>query len=212
MNHILLGALMVMTMAMSGAVAETITFNSSAEGAPPETFELWRTGGGAAGQWAVVRDETAEGGRALEQSSADKTDYRFPLAIYKPLTARDVDVSARFKPIKGEVDRAGGIVLRFADPDNYYVVRANALESNVRFYRVVSGRRIQLKSANAGVAANVWHTLAIKAEADRFTISFDGKPLYTVTDRTFGKAGKVGFWTKADSVTRFDRLDITSHD
>jgi hypothetical protein len=53
MNRILVGALMAMTMAMSGAAAETFTFRNSAEGAPPEIFELWRTGGGAAGQWAV---------------------------------------------------------------------------------------------------------------------------------------------------------------
>jgi hypothetical protein len=212
MKRVLAAALMLAILGAPGAAAETVTFGSTAVGPPPETFELWRTGRGAAGRWAVVRDKTAEGGRALEQKSADKTDYRFPLAVFTPLSAKNVDVSIRFKPMSGEVDRAGGIVLRLADPDNYYVVRANALENNVRFYRVVDGRRMQLKSANAKVPANVWHTLALKAEGDRFTISFDGKQLYTVTDGTFDKAGRVGLWTKADSVTRFDRLEITPHD
>jgi hypothetical protein len=212
MQRVLAGALMGLAMMTLAAAAETITFDKSAVGAPPENFEFARTGGGAAGQWVVVRDDSAADGRALEQSNTDRTSYRFPLAIYKRLSARNVDVSVRFKPISGQVDQAGGIVLRFSDPENYYVVRANALENNVRFYRVVNGRRTQLNSADVRVAANVWHTLGIRADDDRFSISLDGSQLYTANDRTFGKVGKVGVWTKADSVTRFEGLAITSHD
>ena len=194
------------------ASAEVIGFGKASRGAPPLDFDFSRTGSGGSGRWAVVDDDTADGGRALEQSSTEKTDYRFPLAIYKPLSAKNVEATVRFKPIAGEVDRAGGIAVRLSNPDNYYLVRANALEDNVRFYRIVKGRRIELKSADAKVAANAWHTLALKAEGDRFTVTFDGKQLYTVTDKTFGQAGRVALWTKADSVTRFDRLEITPHD
>ena len=83
-----------------------------------------------------------------------------------------------------------------------------ALEDNVRFYRVVKGRREQLEGANLRVTSNDWHTLGIRAEGERFTISYDGKPLFTATDRTFADAGKVALWTKADSVTRFDQIEI----
>ena len=95
------------------------------------------------------------------------------------------------------------------DADNYYVVRANALEDNVRFYRVVRGRREQLGSANLKVTPNEWHALALRAEDAAFTVSYEGKTLFSVTDKTFGEAGGVALWTKADSVTRFDRLTIT---
>ena len=117
-------------------------------------------------------------------------------------------MSLRFKPIAGAVDRAGGIAVRVTDANNYYVVRANALEDNVRFYHVIRGRRTELKSANLKVTTNEWHTLSLKAEGERFTITFDGKQLYTVTDKAITQAGKVALWTKADSVTRFDRIDI----
>ena len=177
-------------------------------GAAPENFESARTGSGGPGKWAVVEDASAEGGRAVEQTSTEKTDYRFPLAIYQPLSAKNVEVSLRFKPMAGAVDRSGGLAVRLKDADNYYVVRANALEDNVRFYHVVKGRRSELKSANLKVASNAWHTLALKAEGDRFTVTFDGKALYTVTDKTFAQAGRVALWTKSDSITRFDRLDI----
>ena len=98
--------------------------------------------------------------------------------------------------------------MRLSTPGDYYVARANALEDNVRFYRVVKGKREQLASANAKVAANEWHTLALKAEGDRFTVSFDGKALLSAQDRTFPDAGKVALWTKADSVTYFDTITI----
>ena len=85
----------------------------------------------------MVADPSAHGERAIEQSSTDTTDYRFPLAIYQPVSGSDVEVTVRFKAIGGARRPGGGIAVRLADPDNYYVVRANALEDNVRFYRVV---------------------------------------------------------------------------
>jgi hypothetical protein len=201
-------ALMLTLVAASLAGAEMITFTETRPGTAPTNFAFARTGSGGPGQWTVVDDSTAEGGRALEQTSNEKTDYRFPLAIYQPLNAKNVDVSIRFKPIAGAVDQSGGIAVRLRDADNYYIARANALEDNVRLYHVVKGRRSQLKSANLKVAPNVWHTLALKAEGDRFTVSFNGKALYTVTDKTLAQAGKVALWTKSDSVTRFDRFEI----
>ena len=171
-------------------------------------FTLWRTGEGEAGKWTIVADPTAANGQALGQLSNDRTDYRFPLAIYKPYSGKDLELSVRFKAVAGTVDEAGGIVLRLSTPDDYYVARANALEDNVRFYHVIRGRRTELKSASPKVSANEWHTLSLKAEGDRFTITFNGKQLYTVADKAIAQAGRVALWTKADSVTRFDRIEI----
>ena len=175
---------------------------------PPEFLTSWRTGRGAIGDWRVVEDATASQGKAIAQISADPTDYRFPLAVYEPLQAQDVEASVRFKAISGKGDQAGGLAVRLTDADNYYVVRANALEDNVRLYRVVKGDRQQLASASAKVSSGAWHTLTLRAEGDRLSVSFDGKPLLTHSDRTFTGLGKVALWTKADSVTRFDRLVI----
>lgn len=177
-------------------------------GDAPAEFEFARTGQGGPGRWAVVADATASGGRAIAQTSTDATDYRFPLAVYQPVAARNVDVVVRFKAVAGKVDRAAGIAVRLSDPDNYYVVRANALEDNVRFYRVIKGRREQLEGADTKVSANVWHTLGLRAEGERFTVTFDGKPLFAATDRTLTAAGRIALWTKADSVTHFEGLKI----
>src|SRR6476660_8914752 len=183
--------------AFSQSAATVVAIANMEIGTTPTDFKFAKTGEGETGKWAVVADETSLVGRVIEQSSVDRTDYRFPLAIFEPVVAKNIDVSVRFKPVAGRVDQAGGIAVRLMDADNYYVVRANALEDNVRFYRVVRGRREQLEGANLKVTSNQWHVLALRAEGERFTVSYDGKVLYSVTDTTFGEAGGVALWTKA---------------
>jgi hypothetical protein len=194
--------------AFSQSAATVIAIGKMDVGSTPADFKFGRTGQGKPGQWTVVSDQTSFEGRVIEQSSADRTDYRFPLAIFDPINAKNVEVSLRFKPVAGRVDQAGGIAIRLLDEDNYYVVRANALEDNVRFYRVVRGRREQIDGVNTKVAGSEWHSLGLKAQGDRFTIEFDGKTLFTATDKTFAGAGKIALWTKSDSVTRFDQIAI----
>ena len=177
-------------------------------GARPTGFSFVRTGQGSTGEWTVVADPTAKAGLAIEQTSTDTTDYRFPLAIRDSLSAKNMKAEIRFKAVSGKVDRAAGIAVRIADPDNYYVARANALEDNVRFYRVVAGKRQQLGTANIRVTSGEWHTLALDAQDQRFAVAYDGARLIEVTDATFGRAGAVALWTKADSITRFDWMSV----
>jgi len=181
-------------------------------GQPPPGFAFARTGSGQSAQWQVVADPTATGQKAIAQTSTDTTDYRFPLAVYQPVSAKNLDVVVHCKPVAGKIDQACGIALRLSDPDNYYCVRANALEDNVNFYRVANGRRSQIKGVSTKVASNQWHTIGLRAEGDRFVISFDGKELFNAQDTTFANPGKVALWTKADSVTHFDQISITPLD
>lgn len=183
-----------------------VSFDDMAAGKPPAGFQLGRTGNGAPGTW-VVR-EAGGVGHALAQTSTDNTDYRFPVALYEGGDWKDLSVSVRFKALSGEVDQAGGLVFRAKDENNYYIVRANALEDNTRIYKVVDGRRKQLGGKNHKVTPNEWHTLKVDAAGEKFTVWFDGEKLLDVTDGEFSAAGKVGVWTKADAVTLFDDLVI----
>jgi hypothetical protein len=207
--------LLVMLLAFStgtlgqGSGPISVDLLSAELGGEPAEFTFWRTGQGENGKRTIVADPTAADGRAIAQVSKDRTDYRFPLAVYKPYSGKDLEISVRFKPVAGSVDEAGGIAVRLLTPDDYYVARANALEDNVRFYRVVKGKRQQLAGANLKVSANTWHKLALRAEGDHFTVAYDGKELFSARDRTFPDAGKVALWTKADSVTHFDTISIT---
>jgi hypothetical protein len=198
----------VASLAPALSAAQSMTFSDAPVGAVPKDFEPMQTGPGQSGRWEIVEDDQAPGGRALAQVSQDPTDNRFPLLIYMPTIPADVEVRTRLRPIAGKVDQAGGLAIRLENQDNYYLVRANALEGTVRFYKVVGGKRQQLAGANLPVASNQWHELILRAEGERFTVIFNGKELFAATDPTITSPGKVAFWTKADSVTRFDTLDI----
>jgi hypothetical protein len=145
----------------------------------------------------------------VAQTSADKTDYRFPLLIADEGSFRDLDISVKFKAVAGSVDRAGGLVFRLRDANNYYIVRANALEDNYRLYHVVNGRRVQFAGANFKVTSGAWHELRVEAVGSKFVCYYDGAKKIEASDETFKDAGKVGLWTKADSVTYFDDLRVT---
>jgi hypothetical protein len=210
----LIGMIVMAVVAASAAAVQaagpiSVAFIEAPVGALPPGFVAERTGGGGAADWKIVPDDTTAGGRVLAQISGDRTDYRFPLAIYQPVSTANVEVSVRFRAVAGTVDRAAGIAVRLADPDNYYVVRANALEDNVNLYRVIKGNRSQIQGARHKVSSGEWHILGLKVIGDRFAVSFDGAELYSATDRSLTGAGKVALWTKADSVTHFAALTIT---
>lgn len=160
-------------------------------GGLPDGWTAARTGRGFAAEWAVVPDPTARDGLALTQTRADPTDYRYPLAIAPGALVADVEVTVRFKPVSGRADQAAGLAVRLRDADNYYVVRANALEDNANLYRVVRGRREQIKGASVKVSPGEWHTIGLRVQGPRLSVSFDGKPLFTAEDRTFLGPGKI---------------------
>jgi hypothetical protein len=208
MRALFIAVALGVALAITSGKAQTISFGDATPGKLPQEFDVGLTGGGPPPRWEVVPDPTAADGKALAQLSADQTDLRFPLAIHRSIPPADIEVSTRFKAISGKVDQAGGLAVRLKDQNNYYVTRANGLEDNVRFYRVVNGRRQQLASASVKVAAGEWHTLTLRADGDRFTVSFDGKQLLSYRESTFAVPGKVALWTKADSVTRFESLVV----
>lgn len=181
-------------------------------GAAPPNFAFTLTGDGPVTAWRVVADASAAAQKAIAQTTADQIDNRFLVAVYEPIAAADVDVTVHLKPIAGRSDQGGGLVVRFQSPDDYYVLRADALENAVGFYRVVNGSPRQIKGVTAGVTPNRWHALRLRAEGDRFMISFDRKQLFTVEDRTFTKPGNVALWTTAGSVTYFDSITINRLD
>ena len=186
-------------------------FDADTVGQVPSKFHVALTGQGAKAEWVVKADPTAPSQpNVLAQVSKDKTDYRFPLAILDEGSFKDLELSVKFKAVSGEVDRAAGLVFRLKDANNYYIVRANALEGNYRLYHVVAGKRQQFAGANLKVASDEWHELKIECVGNKITCYYDGEKKIDATDNTFSDAGKVGLWTKADSVTYFDDLRVTA--
>ncbi len=119
---------------------EIFDFENATVGIMPSRFTAALTGGGNPIKWTIVEDATSpSGAKVLTEISADVTDFRFPLAILDSIQARDVELRVRFKAVAGQIDQAAGLVARLKDKDNYYTVRANALEDNIGLYKVVGG-------------------------------------------------------------------------
>lgn len=194
---------------MASSQAAKFNFDNDPVDQPPAGFTSYATGGGPAGKWLVKEMADAPSGkRVVEQTDADRTDYRFPVLVADKGEYADLDLSVKGKAISGRIDQGIGLVIRFRDPKSYYIVRANALENNFRLYRMVDGRRIQFAGANVEVTSGQWHTLRVTAKGDHFVCFFDGKQLIDAHDQTYS-SGKIGLWTKADSVIAFDDLTVS---
>lgn len=181
------------------------------DNAPVERFDFeqkgidgWKT---VDGRWSVEEASDAPSGKRVLVQRAVKNTFNVIVAPGGPYT--DVDVSVRFKPISGREDASGGIVFRFSE-GRYYIVRANALEDNFRLY-YYDQKRYQLATAKVKPPAlGQWHTLRVVAIANLIRAYLNGHPLLDHQDSRF-RSGQIGLWTKADSVTAFDDLEIKSY-
>lgn len=197
-------------------------FNDMPTGDAPAGFEVALSGEGEPAAWIVVEDKVdGHDSRSVRQISAVGQSFRFPLCVLKDLLVRDVRLTVRFKPVSGAIDQAAGMVWRYRDPGNYYVVRANALEGNVVLYKMENGRRSDIKPVGSGSTAygkdvsvprDRWSTLRVDVDGEKFSVWLNGGQLFDVEDDTFREAGRVGLWTKADSVTSFDDFAVTGMD
>jgi hypothetical protein len=188
--------------------AQTNNFDRDPAGEAPQGWTLTKTGNGDP-KWSVEKDDSAPSKPNILKQSGE-ADY--PLAIKEGANIKDGFVEVKFKPLSGKDDQAGGVIWRCKDANNYYICRANALEGNVVLYKTEKGKRkaLDIVGRKGGygvkepVAKNQWHTLRVDFTGNRFAVQFNGKKLFDVEDTTFTDAGKVGLWTKADSVTVFD--------
>jgi hypothetical protein len=196
----------LLMMASLPVMAETITFDQDAVGSLPNGWIGGVTGRGAP-KWTVEADPTAPSApNVLKQTGTGS----FPWCVKNEPALTDGVVEVRFKPISGKEDAAGGIVWRWKDGDNYYVARANALENNVSLYYTERGRRITIKYVDAPVARNQWHSLRVEFRGDQIKVALDGKTYIDVANQHIAGPGRVGVWTKADSVTAFDDFSFSS--
>jgi hypothetical protein len=212
-----------LALALSAAGAEIkIDFGGLAAGQTPTNFHAALAGGGRPGAWKIVMDEVppllaplsphapAFSRRAVvAQTGADPADERFPMLIYDGETFKDFKLTTRFKIVSGAMEQMAGIVFRFQNASNFYVIRASALGHNLRYYKLVDGVRASPIGPQMDISVGVWHTLAVQCLGNQITCWLDGNLVMPpLNDNTF-TAGKIGFWTKSDAVSYFGDTTIT---
>src|SRR5438477_12167271 len=195
-------ASLAFTAIAASASADTVNFDNSKVGAAPPGWTATQTGSGSA-KWSVEKDDSAPSQPNVLKQSGEAT---FPVCFKNDTNLKDGFVEVKFKPVAGKEDQAGGVIWRVQDANNYYIARANALEDNVTIYHTINGKRVAFKNINTKVTSGVWHSLRVEFAGNKFTVLFDGNKVIEATDESFANAGKVGVWTKADSVTLFDNF------
>jgi len=148
-------------------------------------------------------------GLAIEQAGIQTTDDRFPLAIYKPASLKNAEISLRSTQPEGKSDQGGGLAVRLSSPQNYYLVQTGCAEDRVtvlaREQRRVRGDRGHRRGYCFAQLAHADRS----AKDDEFVVSLDGIWVFTGFDKTLSQAGRIrNFGPKANSVTRFDQIEI----
>lgn len=203
-------ALSVTALTAADEQARRVTFNKGEEGKLPAGWTAAHTGKGEGSVWKVVADDTAPSktGCALAQTAEGPNPF-FNLCVLDDGRYQDLELSVRFKAVRGRNDQGGGVVWRYRDADNYYVARMNPLEDNFRVYKVVAGKRIQLETKEGlKVPAGEWHAVKVEQHGDRIACYLDGRKYLEAQDATFAGPGKVGLWTKSDAQTHFDEFEV----
>jgi hypothetical protein len=196
------------------STGKIIDFDSATVGKMPPGWSAAITNGGSAPRWQVLRDGSAPtqpyvlGLASSGLSLSDRPD-RSPLAILDILAVRDADISVRLKPLTGHDAAAGGLVFRYRDANNYYVVRANALDHTVAVFKVQNGQSSPLcAGVRHDIPANAWSILKVSVRGSKFQVFVNHRRLLQAEDKTFQNTGKVGLWTKGDAVTYFDDFRV----
>jgi hypothetical protein len=196
-----------------------ITFDRESLGKTPPGWTIPMNYRGAAPRWQIVHDPTAPTRPyVLAQVATDTHTDRFPLAILDRISMRDGDLSVRLKPVSGLHDQVGGLVFRYRDEKNYYVVRADAMGDDVALYRVENGRHVPILprgmppssfEVKHNIPANAWQILKVSFRGNQFQVYVNHRRLFQAQDSAYVGPGKVGLCTAADSVTYFNDFRVS---
>lgn len=190
----------------------------------PAGFQSMLSGRGQPVEWKVIQEPGASsasgttpsggGTRVLAQLSQDGTDERFPMLVYDEESYGDFTLTTRFKIVDGLFEQMAGIAFRIQDTNNYYYVRASALGNTFRFIKLVNGQRLTTLGPSHPIEKGVWHELKVECRGNRINCLLNGQELIPpITDNTF-TSGRIGFWTKSDSVSYFGetKISFTPHE
>jgi len=189
----------------------------------PEGFRSTLTGHGKPGDWQVVLDRAPSAFPSLpnkapemvEQSvlgqvSRERIDDRFPVLIYEGEIFDDFVLHTRIKLVAGQDEQMAGIAFRIQDEKNYYYIRASGIGDTFGFFRVMNGELGSPVSSKYTLETNVWYDLSIDCKGNEIHAAINGKELLLVVVRDAPwLMGKLGFWTKSDSVSYFGQTRIT---
>jgi Domain of Unknown Function (DUF1080) len=216
MRHFVFGAAALLALPVF-AVERVLKFSESSVDQLPPGFRSTVIGSGKPGDWKVVQDEDSQAAESrtnppstvLAQTARDPQNNHFPVLIFDKEAYGDFRLTTRFKIVGGALEQTAGIIFRFQNESNFYMVGASALGGSFRCYKVDNGVWKPPFGPEMEISKGTWHDLTVQCEGTRILCSLDGKDAIKLIDSTTANTGKIGFWTKSDSVSRFQDTKIT---
>jgi hypothetical protein len=221
----MLQSAIVTAVLLSGSAAlgaeKVFDFRHDALNETPKGFRSTIAGNGQPGDWKIIEDDLVPDFAPLSPNSPirrkipvlaqlarDRTDEHFPILVYEDETFGDFTITTRFKLVDGAVEQMAGIAFRLQDERNYYYIRASALGNSFYFFKIVDGQRSAPIGNKIEIKKGIWHALTIECRGTRIQARLDGKEVIPSLDDKSFVSGKIGFWTKSDSVTYFGDTTI----
>jgi len=206
---------LAMTMAATAA-ERRFDFGAMPLDQTPTNFLSVVCGKGKPGEWKLVLDDVAPllaplspqapsvtKRTVLAQTARDATDDHYPLLILRDEEFGDFTLTTQFKIVDGAAEQMAGLAFRIQDAKNYYYVRASALGNNFLFFKFVNGDLIGPIGVKVPIGKGIWHEMSVECHGSQITCSLDGKVLIPQMQQDSFPRGKIGFWTKSDSVSYF---------
>lgn len=190
--------------------ARTWNFDTEKVGEAPDGWLIRSTHPGPVhATWQVMTDATAPSKpNVFTITKTQNKGSTFNLAIRSDTRQKDVEIGVRIRPNSGKEDQGGGLIWRCKDENNYYICRANPLESNFRLYKVIDGKRIQLQTTRVRMQAGKLYSMKAIMVGNQITCSLDGGNVLEAADDTIQEPGMIGLWSKADAASSFDDLTL----
>jgi hypothetical protein len=212
------GAVAWALLGLLGFGADNVNFDTLKPGATPPNWSFTSTRGDEQARWEIRRDPTAPSrGNVLEEVSGTRGQFDFPFAIFDKVVCRDGDLSVKFKIDGGGAVKTAGIVWRYQDRNNYYLLHFSAVEKNIVLYRILDGKTQAIPAVGArpgtvGIAHDIragqWYVAKVMFRGARVRVLFGNRRLFDAEDNAMLVAGKTGVWTKGRTTASFDDFRI----
>lgn len=160
------------------------------------------------GRWGVESDAGAASGSRVYRQSGRFLRGEAARVIVADLGFGDQTVRVKCRPETGE--NVCGLMFHVRSQANYLLARADGEESTIRLSHVRNGVEYEIARVSAEITPWVWHALAVRTRGDEVRVDWDGARVLETTHEGASHEGRIGLWTRGDSVTSFDDLEVSS--
>ena len=200
-----------------GLGADSVNFDSVPPGTPPPNWTFVSRAANPV-RWEVRHDPSAPSrGNVLEKVTPGNSDSDNPAAIFEKEVCQDGDLSVKFRIDNGVRMKTAGLVWRYQDSNNYYLLHFSADEKNIVLFRVRNGRyqAIPVPGVQPGaigvphdIRAGQWYVAKVIFRGSQIRVFFGNRRLFEAVDSEITQPGRTGLWTRGRTTASFDDFRI----